>query len=1045
MRARQTLNVALATALAGTLGVALLGFIANSDIRQWVAGLSMISVAGAVVAGTLGVRTARRDQAPIVGTDRRARRGRSLGIQFSAPILAAAAAQTWFTWGRSLAGGDIAPPEGTAWIGHLFSAWSWTGSNLGAPNASEIDLPWAGVLALTHALGVPAWMAQRLWLTVLFAAVAASAVLLLRTLGLGSVSSFAGALMYGFNAYVVSTVGVNDVYLAAMILLAAYPALVLRAASRRLSDRWAVALLAALSPMLGFAYANPPLAFMVAIATLAMFPLAGWLWGKQAALTALRVLTFGGAAALLVSAYWIVPALVQTSIAATSSLGAVSSWAWTEGRANLANGLWLNTAWGWISRIYYPYSGSYDQMPLVVVKFFPPFLAFSGLTGSVVGFRRGQRPEKLRLALAAASVALVLIFFGTGTTPPGSVLFDPIYSLPLGFLLREPGRFLMAASLCYGVLTGIAVECAQPLLADCLGKAANRSLALAVTSPLGRVGSAAALAAVLVVVLAPAYPLALGQVAPSRPRGTLPPSRVTFPSYWTAMSHYLNAKAPPGAVLVLPPDDFYQMPYSWGYYGNDGFITNLLSRNVLDPSPQGYDRVSSEVVQTDAQVSQSILNRRWALLTQLLTALATPLILVRGDVISSFPGRDIMSPAALASSLVSDPDARLLYQTGPLDLFDVAKVRSSSIARTQRIATVNTTAPNLEGLSLLPPGTSLVTAPMQSGLPAEIQAPPEATWFLNGKTLAVNLPAPVGWRYRVFALSPGGTVLTSASVTGRNLGTEYQLTTSVGRQELVDGVLGSGPWQRQVGNCNDVGGHYVGAALRSTVLPHAGPTGEAALRLSASTDSACEATPIRWTSGSLLLSIWVRHVSGAPPRLCLWESAFGRCSAQTPVLSSSHSWRHVQAVITPRSGAGQLTLFVYADSLFAGQYTANEYSDAAAYAVASVGVAGLVAAPATPVSSRLALVLSASSYSGAWRASGGEHVLVDGMRNGWLLPFGDAGKIYPYFAPAESAMWADFVSLLTATALAGLLWGLHVKGASGATGRNGVRKADRYG
>ena len=59
--------------------------------------------------------------------------------------------------GRLLAGGDLSPVVGTAWLGRLFAPWSWSGSNLGGPAANETSLPWAAVYWLVHALrGSPA-------------------------------------------------------------------------------------------------------------------------------------------------------------------------------------------------------------------------------------------------------------------------------------------------------------------------------------------------------------------------------------------------------------------------------------------------------------------------------------------------------------------------------------------------------------------------------------------------------------------------------------------------------------------------------------------------------------------------------------------------------------------------------------------------------------------------------------------------------------------------------------------------------------------------
>ena len=59
-----------------------------------------------------------------------------------------------------------------------------------------------------------------------------------------------------------------------------------------------------------------------------------------------------------------------------------------------------------------------------------------------------------------------------------------------------------------------------------------------------------------------------GAIAPDH-RPVLPSTHVSVPAYWTAMASYLNGSAPPGNLLVLPEDDFYQMPYTWGYYGAD--------------------------------------------------------------------------------------------------------------------------------------------------------------------------------------------------------------------------------------------------------------------------------------------------------------------------------------------------------------------------------------------------------------------------------------------------------------------------------------------
>ena len=145
------------------------------------------------------------------------------------------------------------------------------------------------------------------------------------------------------------------------------------------------------------------------------------------------------------SAYWIVPAVVHLSGGAAPQLSAISSWAWTEGRATLRNGFWLNDLWGWKYPEYFPYAPIYDTFPLAVAKFVLPAIAFMALALAEVSgadeVQRHARDRVLRLALATSVVALLVILLSTGTRAPGNILFDRLYYLPFGWLLREPGRF----------------------------------------------------------------------------------------------------------------------------------------------------------------------------------------------------------------------------------------------------------------------------------------------------------------------------------------------------------------------------------------------------------------------------------------------------------------------------------------------------------------------------------------------------------------------------------------------------------------------------
>ena len=337
-------------------------------------------------------------------------------------LVTAIAAQSWFDPGRLLAGGDMSPVVGTAWLGQLFSPWSWSGSNLGGPAANETRLPLGAVYWLVYALrGSPA-LAEDIWYTALFAGAAAACYLLLRALHVGPAGSTLGALAYVFNAHTV-TIATNPVYLAGMVLLAGLPAVVLSTASGRCAQRKGILLLSASAPFVGYISLNPPLVFMLGAVLVLMPLLVAWLDGRAAARRALRTLALGVPLLALASSYWLVPTVLQLQIEATSAFASPSSWTWTEGRATLANGFWLNNGWGWKFAEYVPYASAYDKFPLLILKFLLPITAFAFLALARFPRAKGMIARPARLGIAASATALFLVLLSTGTRLPGAFVF----------------------------------------------------------------------------------------------------------------------------------------------------------------------------------------------------------------------------------------------------------------------------------------------------------------------------------------------------------------------------------------------------------------------------------------------------------------------------------------------------------------------------------------------------------------------------------------------------------------------------------------------
>jgi hypothetical protein len=428
------------------------------------------------------------------------------------------------------------------------------------------------------------------------------------------------------------------------------------------------------------------------------------------------------------------------------------------------------------------------------------------------------------------------------------------------------------------------------------------------------------------------------------------------------------------------------MPYTW-YYGNDGFIENLLDRPVVDPSGQGYDQVSNELLAAVQLEAEALSARDWGEAARLLAATGTPLILVRGDIEAGFPDRQITSPALLVARLQQDPLAHLVHRSGPLFVFALRRTAKG----TTGFATINTTAPDLRTLALLPSNTSLVSEPPVAGHLAVYQLPPVATWRLSGGTLTTSVIEHPGRHYRiaVLAIRPPPRRLTARDLhaavgRGREAQRVLRIGVPVGPSLLRDGNFAAGPWG-PVGNCDDATAVAPPNILNATVLPHGGPGGAlAALRLNATVDAACEAQHLDWHGGDLLLRLSTRSIPGAPAAVCVWEQPVDRCAAANP-LPTGPGWQSYSTVIHPDPGTTELSLFLYAFVDSPGQHSVEEYAGVTARSLPFAPAVAVLASPITPGPHEQLLVAN-TGFSTAWFGPAGEHVVVDGLRNGWVQP-----------------------------------------------------------
>jgi hypothetical protein len=932
-------------------------------------------------------------------------------------VVAGLAAQTWFRPGTALGGGDVVPPNGTAWIGRLFEPWTWGGSTLGEPNQLPLRLPWAAIFSLAHAFGGDAVATQRIWDTTFYIGAGLAALSLLAFLRMGPVAALAGTSFYLLNPYTGTWVAPYDVYITALFLLPATLAVLVAAGTRRLSVWWSATLIAAASPLVGFAFSLPPLVGMILVGMLSAPLVVAWVDGKDAGMRSLRALLLAIPLLLATSAYWIVPAIVHLAESHLSSSAILLGFNWTAGelRTTIRNAFWLNTRWMWIAPEYFPYARAYDVLPLSALKFFLPALAFSAL--ALARLRRRNRSSgrdhNLRLAFAAATAALPLIFISTGTKPPGNIVFDRLYSLPFGWLLQEPERFIMVVALVYAVLIAIVVDALldHQAIADLMS-------ARRFTVPTLRLSIASLALATTVLV---GFPLYSGALVPDT-GSPLPiwanharPQHIQMPAYWAEMAQVTDALPIQGAVLVMPPDDFYEMPYTW-YYGSDAFIADSFKRRVLVPS---YP--PSELLSAVNLAGQSMLDGDWTQVVALLTALNAPLVLVRRDVITHYPNHSILPPYDLAAALTGSPNFVLVRRIGSLDLFALRNPVAEREVGSGFIMTTSQT-PDLRLLSVLPSNTALVTGEAHPGDPYAVQAPRLEQWQWTGQTLMWEPQLPSGWAYRIAELASktvvpleGARTFTSSPqvpftvVYSPTVSNNVVKVSTTGRTVISNGDFQNGLWET-VSDCNALAPTQAKPLLGARVLLNAAPGGLPALQLSASLDSACERQALNWRGGSLLLNMMVNHIEGANPQVCLWETGPERC-ATLPPISGTSGWLTYRASVSPDAGTTALTLHLYADASRSATRTINEYADVRAVEVPILSSFALLATPNPQPASSTQLVVVHSSFSTTWQGPpGSKHVLVDGMLNGWLVPSSSRDFAATY-KPANAVQAANWISL----------------------------------
>jgi len=369
--------------------------------------------------------------------------------------------------------------------------------------------------------------------------------------------------------------------------------------------------------------------------------------------TMISVISKTTALTLLFNVWWTIPIINYFLLAPSVANPGINiiAWSWTQARSSFLNLFWLNGNWGWRQE-YVPYIDYYANPIIVVLSFVPFMLASSALL---------YKDKKSSFNAYAMLIVLTFLFLAKGVHEPLSGVNISLYTyIPTMIIFREPtSKFTLAL---------------MPFLALLIGYAAHHIISMkqGENGQLSHAGKTA-LVFIMISLILVSLPLVIN---PLETRTAQLPfsSYVRIPDYWNEATDWLNNQSGYFTILITPPQDFYQTPYTWGYYGAE-FAPRLIQAPViLDTYGYSY-KFDLETETTQGQLYDAIRYNRTDEFKAFLDLLNIKYVLQRNDLETNFTGRDIMSASEMQDFLLQQPYIELTRRFGSLDIYQYMEAK----------------------------------------------------------------------------------------------------------------------------------------------------------------------------------------------------------------------------------------------------------------------------------------------------------------------------------------------------------------------------------
>jgi hypothetical protein len=401
------------------------------------------------------------------------------------------------------------------------------------------------------------------------------------------------------------------------------------------------------------------------IAVYALLWAIAWLIGSLIRFDTWRIwpgLALGAVAAVMLNAWWAYAAfltLFANGGSASQTFLSPLAWGFVHERASILNMLSMQGIWAYLMPVYVPWAGAYASGYRLFALYLPAIFACVAIV---------LAPYRRRVWLLLA-ICLVSLFIGKGYHQPFGDVNAFLYAkIPFFWLFRDPQEETgITLYLSLFVLAGVGVTQLSTM-------AANAVEALRPDRRFAGVAMAGTWALLMVLVLSNGLAVIRGDVIPATWLNGTARSVVTPPLYWRQAADFLNAQPDESRVLILPNDDFYMMPYAWGFYGLDVVPQTWIKRPALSVAPQSFNWLGGSPslrVQYGDLVGEIRAGSDRSL-APLLSALDAGWIVQRNDVVWSQPGRQILTPSAIGAYLRRQPAIEKVASFGMLDVYRVS-------------------------------------------------------------------------------------------------------------------------------------------------------------------------------------------------------------------------------------------------------------------------------------------------------------------------------------------------------------------------------------